>query len=126
MLKLVVVILFDKLPRQLYVNALLRLPALYSTRVLRILEDAELTMPEVRKLYVPALDGAKADEEVAGGEKMNSKEPSLSIVHFKSTWESFVDDIMHEWNTLNIVSVLLLSYVGRSYINTLSLNLYWL
>jgi hypothetical protein len=72
-------------------------------------------MPEVQKLYAP---------EAAGmGKIVKSEEPSLLIVHFKSTWELFVDNIMCEWNTLNIVSVLLLTYVSTSCNDCLSLTL---
>lgn len=116
-LQVVFTIVFDKLPRQLYLGAFLHLPALYATRVSRILEDAELTVHNVRKLYTP-VSGHKVIEELAAEEAEKKKreerereEPSLSVAHFKSTWESFVDSIMHEWKTLNIVSVLLLSAI---------------
>lgn len=120
-LRLILSFLFDKLPRLLYLYALLHLPALYSTRVSRILEDAELTMPEVRKLYIPkvsnrVMKGPEEEEAEAEAEdkEQNGGTGKLSIVHFKSTWESFVDSLMREWKTLNIVSVLLLSYVANS------------
>jgi hypothetical protein len=97
-LKLIFTFLFDTFPRQLYLSALLYLPTLYYTRVTRILEDAEQMIPAVRKLY---------------SSNSPQQETASFIASFKVSWELFVDSIMREWNTLNIVSVLLLSYVGN-------------
>lgn len=36
---------------------------------------------------------------------------SPSLVRFKISWEAFIDSLMREWKTLNVVSALLLSYV---------------
>jgi hypothetical protein len=90
------------------------------------LEDAELTVPVVRKLYTPVPPNQVVEELAAEEEEKEKREeeekeekeekerrqkedPLMSVAHFKSTWESFVDSIMREWKTLNIVSVLLLS-----------------
>lgn len=54
-LQLVFTMLFDRIPRQVYMITLLYLPALYSTRVSRILKGAEITQIKVRKLYMTAL-----------------------------------------------------------------------
>ncbi|KAJ7769068.1 hypothetical protein DFH07DRAFT_715511, partial [Mycena maculata] len=34
-----------------------------------------------------------------------------SLLNFRSSWEGFIDSLMREWKTLNIISVLLLSLV---------------
>lgn len=109
--------IITNIPRQLYANALLHLPALYSTRVSRILEDAESTMPEVRKLFTSKLSASVSEEPYTGEAEKQKKqeERSLALVYFKSTWESFVDSVMREWKTLNVISVLLLSYVACSH-----------
>lgn len=35
---------------------------------------------------------------------------SSSLIRFKLSWEAFIDSLMREWKTLNVVSALLLSY----------------
>jgi hypothetical protein len=111
-LKVIASIVFDKVPRQLYLNALLHLPALYYSRVSRILDDAESAVSEVRKLYTPGPKHTIMREFVEEEKRKEEEERSQrEVAHFKSTWELFVDSIMREWKTLNIVSVLLLSYV---------------
>jgi hypothetical protein len=109
-LKLIITFLFDRFPRQLYLSALLYLPTLYYTRVTRILEDAEQMIPAVRKLY-------SSDSP--------QQETASFIASFKVSWELFVDSIMREWNTLNIVSVLLLSYVGNVYIHLFTTKMFY-
>ncbi|KAL6304139.1 hypothetical protein BKA93DRAFT_311003 [Sparassis latifolia] len=117
----------DVLPRQVYLILLLRLPALYFSRVARVFEDAEVSKPDVQRM----IDACAADE--SGG--MTSTErvamrtrtgryrnPSLplpfpdewnppmvspSLVRFKHSWEFFVDSLLREWKTLNLVSALL-------------------
>ncbi|KAJ6583897.1 hypothetical protein DFH09DRAFT_911185 [Mycena vulgaris] len=34
-----------------------------------------------------------------------------SLLNFRSSWEGFIDSLMREWKTLNIISVLLLSAI---------------
>jgi hypothetical protein len=36
---------------------------------------------------------------------------SPALVRFKNSWEAFIDSLLREWKTLNVVSALLLSYV---------------
>jgi hypothetical protein len=110
--KVIITMIFDKFPRQIYLNALLHLPALYYSRVSRILHDAEETAAEVRKLYTP-IPKPPVMQELVEEEKGREEERRQTelVAHFKSTWESFIDSTMREWKTLNIVSVLLLSYV---------------
>ena len=36
---------------------------------------------------------------------------SPALLRFKGSWETFIDSLMREWKTLNLVSVLLLSSV---------------
>ncbi|KXN83078.1 hypothetical protein AN958_01896 [Leucoagaricus sp. SymC.cos] len=86
--------LFDTLPRYTYHYILLQIPALYSTRVTRIVEAAKPALTETKKVY--------------------KHEPGLSpdrtiITECKSSWTSFLGSLMAEWQTLNIVSTLLLS-----------------
>jgi hypothetical protein len=95
-------LLFNTLPRQIYLHFLFRLPQYYFHRVTLIFEEAEMTMPEM-------METAWADltphSYIQGGENqlLNHK--------FKQAWTSFIDTLRKQWETLNIVSVLLLSYV---------------
>ena len=50
----------DTLPRQIYLHMLLRLPSLYFSRVTRIFEEAEMSMPMIKQ---GILDAAKAKGE---------------------------------------------------------------
>jgi hypothetical protein len=36
---------------------------------------------------------------------------SPALIRFKHSWEAFIDSLLREWKTLNVVSALLLSYV---------------
>jgi hypothetical protein len=37
---------------------------------------------------------------------------SPALVRFKRSWEAFVDSVLREWKTLNVVSALLLTYAS--------------
>ncbi|KAI0683596.1 hypothetical protein BC835DRAFT_1295676, partial [Cytidiella melzeri] len=130
--------LVDALPRQIYLNVLLRLPAFYFSRVARIFEDAEVSKHEVQRMIAacaPArADGVDAIGSVAsmgmtmgaavagttarsaGFRPRDSVFPfpdqwdpptvSPALSRFKHSWEVFVDSLLREWKTLNLVSVL--------------------
>lgn len=91
--------LFDTIPRQIYLHFLLRLPAFYFSRVTRIFEEAEMAVPEIKKMALAHSD-----------QKYDPMALQPADSNLKITWETFVDTLIREWKTLNIVSVLLLSY----------------
>jgi hypothetical protein len=108
---------FDTLPRQLYLHSQLRLPSLYFSRVARIFEDAAVSRPEIRRI----LDTVEAVEtEYVQGRTRTVGLPfpeewvppnvSPALARFKRSWESFVESLVREWKTLNVLSALLLSY----------------
>ena len=99
----------DTLPRQMYLYFLLRLPYLYFSRVTRIFEEAEMTMPQIKQGILEAAIHLK--EPVNGIVDARKLEPVESVQYSKlqNTWQSFIDSLMREWKTLNIISVLLLS-----------------
>lgn len=126
------VFLTDTLPRQVYLYMLLRLPALYFSRVSRIFEDAEISKHEISRMIqicAPATDpnnvniptpgiatpptnvGANATRRVDTilpyPEDWVTPTVSPSLVRFKHSWEQFVDSLLREWKTLNLVSALL-------------------
>ena len=126
------IFLMDTLPRQIYLHALFRLPALYFSRVSRIFEDAEVSKHEVQRM-IEACAPARDTDDVAAGiganlgfsasfgaarsknggtvfpfpEDWNPPTVSPALSRFKQSWESFVDTLIREWKTLNLVSVLL-------------------
>jgi hypothetical protein len=79
-------LLLSTLPRQAYLHLHLRLPSLYFTRLARIFADADLSRPDVQRLDSDAVHGP-----------------------FRRSWELFVESLLREWKTLNVVSALLLS-----------------
>ena len=112
------VLAFDTLPRQLYLHSQLRLPSLYFSRVARIFEDAAVSRPEIQRI-IDACEGVET-EDVRGRirtvglpfpEDWVPPNVSPALARFKRSWESFVDSLVREWKTLNVLSALLLSCV---------------
>ncbi|KAI0771686.1 hypothetical protein BD413DRAFT_625327 [Trametes elegans] len=120
--------LSDTLPRQTYLWFLLWLPALYWHRVARVFEDAEVSKPEIQRLIDACGDFAhdpSVDAVIATGfatptgykspatgampfpEDWTPPVVSPSLARFKNSWELFVDTLMREWKTFNLVSALL-------------------
>jgi len=105
--KLAIQFIFATLPRQIYLNMLLRLPSLYFSRVARIFEEADLTLPQLKKMALETASQARGEFDLHAFE--SNRVPQYD--RLKSTWESFIDSVMREWKTFNIISVLLLSWV---------------
>ncbi|KAG5350783.1 hypothetical protein C0989_009292 [Termitomyces sp. Mn162] len=163
----------DTLPREIYLNILLRLPAMYFSRVARIFEDAEVSKPDIQRmiesgggLNTSPFFGPSASEQVtvdsgipnivrateypptpasapaalsptttmAAGlglaahvgsaaatpgphwplplpDEWTPPHVSPALIRFKNSWEAFVDSLVREWKTLNVVSALLLSAI---------------
>ena len=95
-------------PEQLYLHILLRLPSLYFSRVARIFEEADMTLPELKKMALET--NLQFDVEMA----FESTSVPPAYKKLTSTWEFFIDSVMREWKTFNIISVLLLRYVSSS------------
>ena len=98
--------LLDTLPRQVYLNLMLRLPQLYFTHVIRIFEDAEMSMPEIKKMALGANNYLK---DPTLSKKLESGFASPRYDNLSRSWRAFIDSLMREWKTMNIISVLLLS-----------------
>ncbi|KAF9044124.1 hypothetical protein BJ165DRAFT_181750 [Panaeolus papilionaceus] len=104
--------IIDTIPRQIYLHVLLRLPYLYFTRVSRIFEEAEMSIPEIKqgiletaqkqKDLVPRMATAWAFEPPVVSEPYQN---------LNKTWIAFIDSLLKEWKTLNIISVLLLTAI---------------
>ena len=97
-------------PKQIYLLLLLRLPSLYFSRVARIFEDADMSLPEIKKMALEtASQGLTHEYEIEMAFESSSVPPAYK--RLTSTWEFFIDSVMREWKTFNIISVLLLTYV---------------
>lgn len=107
--------LTDTLPRQVYMHLLLKLPSHYFGRVDRLAREANLALKEI-------LDMAVRAECKGGWEFQNEildlgRDASPLATDFKSLppsyqqltlrWGCFIDSLIEEWKTLNLVSALL-------------------
>ena len=94
---------------QAYLLLLLRLPSLYFSRVARIFEQADMSLAEIKMM---ALETALTNEyEMEMAFRGFESRVTPAFKRLISTWEHFIDSVMREWKTFNIVSVLFLSYV---------------
>ncbi|KAJ6465961.1 hypothetical protein C8R47DRAFT_1154597 [Mycena vitilis] len=123
----------DTLPRQIYLHLLLRLPAMYFSRVARIFEDAEVSRPDIERMIDAGIGGealeldmysppASARESLASvratthgplpaPDEWTPAVVSPALIRFKHSWEDFIGSLIKEWKTLNVVSALLLSAI---------------
>ncbi|KAF8629766.1 hypothetical protein AX15_003286 [Amanita polypyramis BW_CC] len=173
--------LLDTFPREAYLTLLLRLPALYFSRVSKIFEDAEVSKPDIQRMIEvggggnlelegflslpsspeghfhlsgghvhPSRSGERSGGRVTPGTasgigissyvgiapasmmgatgastpQLVYNQPPLpcpeewapplvspALIRFKASWETFIDSLIREWKTLNVVSALLLSAI---------------
>lgn len=98
------IFLLEIVPHQVYLHCLLRLPYLYFARVDQIFESANLTLEEMKDMALQVtLEGSDDD---CGRVKT---EIPKGYWRLKKAWERFIDNLLREWKTLNIISGLLLS-----------------
>ncbi|KAH0578199.1 hypothetical protein H2248_004074 [Termitomyces sp. 'cryptogamus'] len=97
--------LLDTLPRQICLYFLFTLPSLYFSRVARIFEEAELSMPDIKRM---AIESANNTQDPLWFPSAYGFPP---VMRLKTSWEQFIDSLTKEWKTLNLVSVLLLSAI---------------
>ncbi|TFK37836.1 hypothetical protein BDQ12DRAFT_631934 [Crucibulum laeve] len=102
---------FDLLLRQIYLHILLRLPALYFSRVVYIFEEAKLNINEIKSMVLndEGMDWKEPTYLMTSVGRLQAQSPRY--LRLKRSWEYFIDSLMREWKTLNIVSVLLLSAI---------------
>lgn len=112
----------DSIPRQLYLCLLLRLPAVYFSRVARIFEDAEVSRNDMQRIIE---SNRPSKLSTADHRNENNVAPSVlpfpedwtppavspALARFKNSWEEFIDSLLREWKTLNLVSALFCSFV---------------
>lgn len=124
--------ILDTLPRQIYLHLLLRLPSLYFSRIAKVYEDAQLSKPDIERM----IDTYSSSHQLQQRQRILRSSPippgvrynpgpalpfpdewtttnvSPALVRFKQSWEAFVDSLLREWKTLNLVSALLHSSVS--------------
>lgn len=113
-------------PINLYLCFLLGIPLLYRSRVARICGEAELSLPDIKEMARTRADEWKPKENVGPGGRARTMSfgswtpvsppdqmtaVPTRLLKFRSSWENFIETLMKEWQTLNIISVLLLSSV---------------
>ncbi|PPQ90047.1 hypothetical protein CVT25_006340 [Psilocybe cyanescens] len=101
-------ILLDSIPRQIYLHLLLRLPAVYFSRVSAIFEESGLTLPEIKQMAIETTFEKKGIHHVS---QYESSTVPIRYERVSESWNSFVDSLLRDWNTYNIVSALILSAI---------------
>lgn len=123
--------MLDTLPRQIYLHLLFRLPSLYFSRIARVYEDAQLSKPDlehmidsycnpgqqeqreriVRSSPIPPGAHFHPASALPFPDEWTAANVSPALIRFKQSWETFIDSLLREWKTLNLVSALLNSSV---------------
>ncbi|KAJ7029771.1 hypothetical protein C8F04DRAFT_1115827 [Mycena alexandri] len=112
-LRNLLILIFVRIPLQIYLHILLRLPLLYFSRVSRLFEDASLSILDIRRMVVA---NAHQWKDGTPGSLMTMWLPEEATVspnlhNFRHSWEGFIDSLMREWKTQNVVSALMLSAI---------------
>lgn len=128
----------DTLPRQIYLHLLFRLPSLYFSRIAKVYEDAQLSKPDLERMIEsystsrqqeqrqrivrssPIPPGARYHPGPAlpFPDEWTTTNVSPALIRFKQSWEAFIDSLLREWKTLNLVSALLHSSVSPVFLLT--------
>ncbi|KAF8197517.1 hypothetical protein BJ912DRAFT_846294 [Pholiota molesta] len=101
---------------QVYFHLLLRLPSLYFSRVSRIFDEANLSIYEITEMVFETAGGPGQKDKSQMAMNMQVSEvvaPKIrpQYERLKNSWESFIDSLIREWETFNIVSVMLLTAI---------------
>ncbi|KAG6887152.1 hypothetical protein C0995_000960 [Termitomyces sp. Mi166 len=96
-LKYILIFLLSALPREIYLYFLLTLPLLYVSRVDEIFQEVERNKS--------AIEHKMANDVPPWQQTLAADSPG--ITRLVNSWGYFIDSSVKEWETLNIVSVLL-------------------
>ena len=111
----------DTIPRQIYSYLMLRLPTIYFARVARIFDEGDLSLYEIAALaHNPENYYSQSHMNILSAKELSS--PASPFWNLKETWETLINSLLQEWKTLNIVSVLLLSYVDNLFFHISALH----
>ncbi|TFK28948.1 hypothetical protein FA15DRAFT_664592 [Coprinopsis marcescibilis] len=97
--------LWKYVSRTAYLYILLGLPALYFTRVVTIFDEANIEIMVMKQLVLDTESTRRM------GEKGGHSASPPAFEKLKRSWQHFIDTLIKEWKTLNIISVLLLSAI---------------
>jgi len=82
---------------------------MYFSRVTRIFEEADMSMPQIKQgILEAAIQLKQPVKNIADARQLGPVE-SAQYTKLQNTWKSFIESLIREWKTLNIISVLLLS-----------------
>lgn len=98
------VLFVTRYPKALYNFVLLTLPALYFSRVVKIFEEADLSLGAMKTWVLESADNSG----LRYGFDSSGHPPAWKSM--KKTWEEFISNLLREWKTFNLISVLLLRY----------------
>ncbi|PPR01619.1 hypothetical protein CVT24_005846 [Panaeolus cyanescens] len=104
----------DTVPRQVYLHLLLRLPYLYYSRVTHVFEDADMDVHDLKR---GIFESARKEREWAsvmkpvGGGGYELSPAGRAYQDVSDVWMKLVDSLIKEWETLNIISALLLTAI---------------
>jgi len=122
----------DTFPRIVYLYFLLSIPSMYFTRVAYIFQDAEVSRPDIQRMIEAAVRNDNSPrtnyavsllpvsvsqtiippmtvQPLPFPDEWAPGVVSPSLLRFKHSWEAFIDSLLREWKTLNVVSALLAS-----------------
>lgn len=99
---------------QIYFHVLLRLPSLYFSRVSRIFDEANLNLFEIAEMVFETAGTPDSKEKPHVDLNLQVSQQVAPKIRpqyerLKSSWEAFIDALIREWETFNIVSVMLLT-----------------
>ncbi|KAF7343297.1 hypothetical protein MVEN_01762000 [Mycena venus] len=100
------VFILIKIPSQTYLFLLLRLPSLYFSRVSRLFEDANLSLPDIQRMAV-----INGDQFSVVSWTPDASDLPPRLRRFNLSWEAFIDALLREWKTQNVISALMLSAI---------------
>ncbi|KAJ7797468.1 hypothetical protein B0H14DRAFT_2389724 [Mycena olivaceomarginata] len=106
MTTLTFVFIFIRIPSQTYLLLLLRLPSLYFSRVSRLFEDANLSLPDIQHMAV-----INGDQFSVVSWTPDATDLPPRLRRFNMSWEGFINALLREWKTQNVISALMLSAI---------------
>ncbi|KAF6749021.1 hypothetical protein DFP72DRAFT_553419 [Ephemerocybe angulata] len=92
------------LPTRMYLYFLLGVPGLYFTRVATVFEDANVPQREMEDLVLQNATARMYPELMPA-----NRNPAFK--RLTKSWTHFIDTLIREWKTFNLISVLLLSAI---------------
>lgn len=98
----------DTAPRQVYLHCHLRLPYMYFSRISRIFRAAGLSVEDIKE---GMLDTALRQQDLRdeSGARAQVPDSNTTYDHLQKTWNTLISSLISEWNSLNIISALLLA-----------------